>query len=200
MRRLGALLAEPFGGYLGGPRAGGVSAWWNVPGVVAAYQAVGAADATAARVDLTGNGYGLALGVAPTWDAVNGFTFNGTDHYFTTTLIPQDGWSALMEFRAYSGTGILFGLYNSAAPQYARFYGRANRGTSAVGYGMGLEVSVAPEMSTGSLGIAGKQGYRNGVADGSPATGSWDANTIPLYVGCRNSDGTANVFASPEQH
>lgn len=66
----------------------GSSNWWEVAGktCVAAYQAVGAASYADSLVDLSGSGNDATEGVAPSWDALTGWTFNGSA-YLNTPVV-----------------------------------------------------------------------------------------------------------------
>jgi hypothetical protein len=60
--------------------------WWSVGGhtAVAAYQAIGAASYAASLVNLANpSTYDAVDGVAPSWDAGTGWTFNGSTQYLT---------------------------------------------------------------------------------------------------------------------
>jgi hypothetical protein len=145
--------------------------WWYVAGqtCVAAYQPIGAASLAASYVNLAQPGtYDAAPGVAPTFDSATGWTFDrATDKNWLETGILVDTalysafvrfWSvnvnAAIPLGAITGTSSFF-----IDPAY-------NAGTSRrYSYGKGI---ILDGMLSGEniMGIAGTQGYLNGVADG----------------------------------
>jgi hypothetical protein len=165
------------------PIGGLVGAWNQVPSDVvvpwylsdgipaanclAAYQPKGAASLAASYDNLAAPGNGLpdgtydaALGVAPTWDAVNGWIFNGSTQYLKTGIVPAAGWSFFVRFSGTVGTDrYIFGSY----PPYMCL---SQRYASKVIYGAGSFLEVSPYMTSGNIGVAGQQGYRNGIANG----------------------------------
>ena len=150
-------------------RIGGTPAWWNhggkIAGCWAAYQPKGAASLAASYSDLTGNGNDAGVGVAPDWDAINGWKFNGSTHYLTTTFIPEtdQSQSMIVAFTNVTGAdGCLVGV-NSATNR--RFWLLANNDGDECRYGNGYDPDVKPDISAGVLAVAGDRGYRNGVVD-----------------------------------
>ena len=179
---------------------GGVAAaapWWdpNSEGlcVWSAYQPKGAANLGASYTDLSGNGNTTGPGVAPTWDMVNGWKFNGTTQYLITTFLPQNDASQSMlgQFSGGPATSLnyLAGCRKAGA---SRFYlAPAN---TTVYYGNGGFTNPAPVLNAGNIAVAGNQGFRNGVADGG-IIGAFD--TVPtdaLYIGCVNYTGVPAAF------
>jgi len=171
-----------------------VGDWWdpNIEGlcVWAAYQPKGAANLAASYVDLSGNGNNTGPGVAPTWDAVNGWTFNGAAQYLTTAFIPQtdQSQSALVQYtNAVTVDGYLFGSSGGAS----RIYGiqPIYLGTSAR-YVNGQGGSTVPTHPAGNLAVT-NLGYRDGVADTVPF-GAWAGAGIAVYIGGRNVAGALN--------
>lgn len=74
--------------------------WWVVSGktCVAAYQPKGAASYDASKVNLANPGtYNATEGVAPSWAAGTGWTFNGSSQYLTT-VVGGNSYSALVRF------------------------------------------------------------------------------------------------------
>jgi len=174
---------------------GGAPGWWEAAGVTpwAAYAAKGAANQAASYTDLTGNGNDAGVGVAPTWDSTNGWIFNGTTQYLTTTFVPQSdqSQSAFVQFTTKTGVERMFGAEDAMGAFTIR-----NRATLVAyynGFGAG---SAAPTLTAGNLGIAGAQGYRDGVANGGalPAWGGACAQAV--YIGCENLNGAALNFTA----
>lgn len=77
--------------------------WWLAGGVsaanaIVAYQPIGAANLAGSYINLANAGtHNAAPGVAPTFDASTGWTFNGTQ-YLTTTITPNDSPSIIIRY------------------------------------------------------------------------------------------------------
>jgi hypothetical protein len=162
----GRVFRPPFGPALASAAA--ASSWWLSGGIsavncIAAYQPKGAADLAASYINLANPGtYNAAPGVAPTWDATDGWTSDGTQ-YLTTgiTLTTAGTWSAICRFSDISNAGRLFGTYTTN-----RWY-IAPKGASYVTWAIGkAEQSKTPNKTSGILCIGGIYGYReNGIAE-----------------------------------
>jgi len=165
------------------------SPWYLSGGIpaencIAAYAAVGAANLEESYVNLANPGtYNLVNGVAPTWAAETGWTFNGTQ-YKETGITPSsngetNGWSMFLRFSGfigstgYTGMCALDGTYFSIAP---------NRGeTRRYINGTGI-LSNPGGMEAGVIGMAGGTPYLNGVSDGAINLGTNTKSMI--YIGC----------------
>lgn len=166
----------------------GVNPWWDPAGeglcIWSAYQPKGAADLAASYTDLSGNGNDAGVGVAPTWDVVNGWEFNGVNQYLTTTFVAHtdQSQSILVQFtNGVAADKYIFGGTRAGAP-YCAIQLRA----AAVRYWQGNQVTVAPNQTTGNTAIAGNQGYRNGVANGGPMAPAAGVG-VRVYIGCRRN-------------
>jgi hypothetical protein len=178
-----------------------VSNWWDPNGlglcVWSAYQPKGAASQAASYGDLTGNGNNAGVGVAPTWDAVNGWGFNGTNQYLTTAFVAQNdqSQSALLQFTNAQHNGareFAFGSAGGGGLQWG--FDISVFGTN-MRYFNGGFVQIARNLNAGNLGIAGNQGYWNGASDGG-AIGAWTgANALASYIGCANRFGAPDFYA-----
>jgi hypothetical protein len=168
--------------------------WWDPDkeslSVWAAYAPKGAASLAASYTDLSGNSHDAGVGVAPTWDAVDGWLFNGSTQYLTTTFVPQNDQSQSMIVQFTNVTQslerMLAGCRTAAVTD--RFYLSPYwplMGISVL-YGNGEYINIAPGMTQGNLAVAGNQGYRNGSADGA-AIGAFGAPpTYTVWIGCMN--------------
>jgi hypothetical protein len=174
---------------------GGVP-WYLAGGVakancIAAYQPKGAASLAASYVNrVTPGTQDAAPGVAPTFNAATGWTFNGTTQYLTTGLNPGNAWTTLIRFSGgASAAGALYGAFNSADGAGHAIYPYAD-GFSRVRYANRSNNTVAPGLTAGNLGVAGQKPYRNGVPES--ITLSVGVNPFPetIYIGCRNKDNT----------
>lgn len=175
---------------------GAAGNWWdpNVDGlcVWAAYQPKGAASLAASYLDLSGNGNNAGVGVAPTWDAVNGWIFNGSTQYLTTTFLPEtdQSQSVMIAYtNAASGYNFMFG----GAGAGARLFRASRRATDSI-FSNGGQVIAGAGNAAGTLGVAGNQGYQDGVAVGG-AIEAWGAGgAFVCYIGCLNNLGVASLF------
>lgn len=177
------------------PTAAGAADWWDPDGeglcIWSAYQPKGAASLAASYLDLSGNGNNAGPGVAPTWDAVNGWKFNGSTQYLTTTFVGQNdqSQSILVQYTNLSGaTGALVGARSGAGNLNIILSG--NYLGSQCLYSNGGLVGKVPTHTVGNLGLAGNLGYRDGV-DESVAIGAWaGASTAALWIAARNHAGS----------
>lgn len=184
---------------IGGPlavAAGGSAVWYlagGAPTPVAAYQPKGAASLAASYVNLANPGtYDAAPGVAPTWDAANGWILNGTTQYLTTGIIPSSlNWSLFARFSGgtTSGVRVVCGAWIGAS---ARFHLTATNGAGVRTYGNGNFLSVSGALTAGVMGFAGLSAYLNGVSDGSITSGG-SPSTRALIIGAFN-DGSILFF------
>ena len=160
--------------------------WWPVAGktCVAAYQPKGAASLSASYTNLANPGTNdAAPGVAPSWASGTGWTFNGIDQYLLTGLSPTSdaSWSAVVQFSGAPNEteSALLGA-PTALVISPGWWGK-------VRYFYAGGVTVSPRLASGVLGIAGRSGYRDGVADGTWGAGGWTDGE--LVIGARNSGG-----------
>lgn len=176
--------------------------WWDPNGdglcIWSAYAAKGAASLAASYTDLTGNGNNAGVGVAPTWDGVNGWIFNGVDQYLTTTFVPQadQSQSMIVQFTNLTTAQVLCGLQSDTnSSDYLML--RGDKGTNEVLYRNGsAAVVVAPSFLAGNLCVAGNAGYRNGAAEGG-AIAAWAgaAPTTTVFIGAmQDNTGPAVNF------
>ena len=168
--------------------------WWEPTTgsftVVAAYQPIGAANLTASYANLANPGtFDAAPGVAPTWDAVNGWIYNGAQH-LTTGIIHGSGWCAVVRFSNMSGLGnrAAFGALTTGSTWLVV---RPSPNQSRT-YGQGGFIIIAGGYTAGIMAVGNQQGYYNGVADGG-AIGAWSGtNTADIYMGALNNNGTVS--------
>lgn len=170
----------------------GLSIW-------AAYEPDLAATFAASLLDQSGNANdaGDPGGVnTPDWatGAADGWIFNAAaSEYLTTTFVPaQDqSQSMIIKFSNYSGGGYLVGSRFGAARNFEL---RADAGN--VYYWNGSLQAVAPTIASGTLAIAGTQGYRNGAAEGAAIGAYAGPNVFGVYIACENSSGAAQNHAT----
>ena len=168
--------------------------WYNAggsPDPLTAYQPKGADDLANSYINIVNPGtYNAALGVAPTWDAVNGWIFNGVNQYLNTGLSPQGIWTVLIQFTNYStADGLSFGSF---IPPTSLFAFR----TTALQFfycNNDLVPGTAPYPS-GNIAIAGPAGYLNGLPDVILA--GTVVLAIPAFIGCVDFFGGPNFYVS----
>ena len=170
-----------------------------MPGAVATYQPVAAPDALSARRNMAMGGqarYWAAPGVAPTWSPGAGWTFNGTDQYLTTGIVPgfSGGITPYTMLVRFSGAatdgGTLAGQYTGGA----RFELQARALYSDNHYyHNGDSVYVSGRLSSGVMAVAGNQGYLNGAADGKAIAAGYATTALDVWIANRN--GAADLYA-----
>jgi hypothetical protein len=173
--------------------------WWDPDGaglcIWAAYQPKLAANLAASYIDLSGNGNNCAPGVAPAWDAVNGWRFNGINHWLDTFFQPQNDQtqSLIVQYTNFVNGGAHHTI--SGVQQGDRFeidaavFGNNHR--YANGGFVQINVATPPN---GNYCVAGNQGYQNGAPDGAPIGGYGGAININTYIGAVNNFGAAARF------
>lgn len=179
------------------------SGWWDadgsISGCVAAYQAIGASSLAASYSNLQNPGtYDAAPGSAPSFDTATGWTFNGTTQYLTTGVVAtSQSWSMLVRFTS-PGTNIkryIGGAYrDSGGNAQLVLVARHDGSPFVVYYGNGATGStraVSPRADSGVLGVAGVQGYRDGVAEGATIPVAAPTSPIAILIAAMNYNGTA---------
>lgn len=169
---------------------GGGANWYD--GAYAAWQAKGAASYAASLLDLSGNGNHAFEGVAPTWDAVNGWSFDGIDDYLRTPITPGSTYSAIVavsDMTPKNNSGI-FGSYGGIGKNLPPYFFVSSSAVGSMFYGCGGVGSIAPSATAGVFAIVPTAAYRNGIFDVSIPTAGW---TTPnqIYIGIINSNNVA---------
>jgi hypothetical protein len=183
------------------PLRSDASLWFNLPGVVAAYQPVRAPDPLLACYNMAHGGdnrYRTEPGTAPTWRATTGWYFTAaSSQYLTTGIIPALSWSMIIGFSAVhtGATHTLAGMEDSGGA-YPGFAINPRTSTTNRSYINGTYKNIAGVITSGVMGIAGQQGYLNGLADGTAIT-SLTLPSFTIYIGCLNYDtegSTTNYY------
>lgn len=177
--------------------------WWLSGGIsaancIAAYQAKGAADYAASKVNLASPGTYNAVDGAqyPTWASATGWTFNGSSQYLNSGVVPtlDQTWSAIVrQYATYldndsvlfsrSGSSLDFGIYQSTATSFFPHNSK------------NVNITITSILNTNAvLAVVGRRGYK----DGSILTGEIAAytgtGTQPCYIGAGNLAGSAGIF------
>lgn len=110
-------------------------------------------------------------GAEPAFSPATGWTFNGVDQYLATGITPTSAsWSAMVRFANVSGSGTraVFGHYTGGAAGafLLQITNTAMDMYNGADYPSGY-LTVSGAMTAGVYAIAGKQPYRNGVAEAS---------------------------------
>jgi len=166
---------------------------------VAAYQAIGAASLADSYVNLANPGtYDAAPGVAPSWAAASGWTFNGTTQYLTTSYTPT---------ATNHTVAVRYSNYTRAAT-YPRLLGAAKTGNqdprtliasdttqSAWANGGSVKFLATPLGTSGVAVVAAANAYLDGASIGTLTT-SGTALTCGLYIGAQNNGGVVGNYGS----
>jgi hypothetical protein len=167
-----------FGGIAASRRRVTASNWWDISGAtnVAAYQPKGAASQSASYANLANPGtFDCAPGTAPSWNTSTGWTFNkSSSQYLTCGIVPATGWTIAARFAnqtgSFSPAQWMCGVDDSGNNRFYLCPWWASAATYI--YGSGGFRNLSGTLSSGTMGIAGQQGYLNGASDGSP-TATW---------------------------
>jgi hypothetical protein len=162
------------------------------------WQAKGALSYAASLLDLVGAQNLVEGNGAVPWAALTGWGFvAGSAQWLDTVLIPADNWSMLVQFaNVVTASDWLCGSYDVGTPE--RFDIAPNDSGTDVIYGHGTAGNrniVAPPHLAGNLGVAGKQPYRDGLADGAAIAAGAGTYTRTIYIGDINSLAGRNITA-----
>lgn len=173
--------------------------WWLKGGISAsnakiAYAPKGAASLAASYINLANPGTNNAApGVAPTWDATNGWMFNGSTQYLTTGFAPGNStnWTGIIRFSNLTGTAVV-DFFGTRAT--LRFHQEYSMSTHVLTFNMGGSVNTTLTFTSGVIAIAGGTGYKDGSSVGTftpSSAGDWPA----IYIGGYNFGGLARPLA-----
>jgi len=183
------------------PGGAAATPWYLSGGIpaanaIAVYQPKGASSLLASYDNLAAPGNGLpdgtydaAPGVAPTFDAATGWTFNGITQYLTTGITPGTAYSLIIRF----SNGPLGGAAQCCvcAARTANFIIASTNGSGNRSFANGTSITIAGgELASGVMAIAGTKAYTNGIVE----TGTFTPATcnFPLWIGALNN---ATVYA-----
>lgn len=183
------------------PLRNDASLWWNLPGVVAAYQPVAAPGPLLARYNMRAGGTNANRaepGVLPTWSAATGWRFDGSTQFLRTGLFiptqyPPLAWTMMVQFVWNDGLSGYLALCGSCTNVNRGFY--IEPVSYFVKYANSNAVAKSPELRSGNLAIAGTTGYRNGIAEATITQYDMTAGEIGLGAAIKN-DTTAWHFGA----
>jgi hypothetical protein len=175
---------------------GGTRKWYLAGGAplpLAVYQPKGAASLAASYVNLANPGTNNAApGVAPTFAAATGWTFNGATQWLTTGINTAANMSIIMRISNVSAAnGAVMGGRGAAGGGTGLGFFAILTGNHA--YDNGTRGAIAGAVASGVFAVAGTKGYRDGADDGVTLANSI-AEPVAMYMGGYNSNGTANNF------
>lgn len=164
----------------------------GAPKPIVAYQPVGASSLSASYTNLLSPGIkDASLGVAPSWDAGNGWTFNGSTQYLST------GWNwsgpndtILTKFTNSANTGIIIGATDGGAAA-----AKIQAHDSGIFLIYNSWALYFPSFSTSAvLGYSNRDVYKDGVLVGSGAAQNSGSFTWPMTIGANNDNGSISSY------
>jgi hypothetical protein len=182
------------------------NAWWAAGGsaakISAVYKPKGAANLAASYLRIAGSGGNanldpavVGVGVAPTWNATNGWIFNGTTQFLSTGIVPANnqGWGMVIKWSNPHATSIfvaLAGVSHAAGEGFMTPLRRDLTPDSYNYYNGGLLLLTGVRTAeSGCSAVSGNKGYFNGAAETGTIPTSVTPNTLDIYI------GTAHVAA-----
>ena len=178
--------------------------WFNLPGVVAAYQPVACpggpllARANVSNDQRTPGRYAAVPGVAPTFNPLVGHTFNGSNQYLKTSVIPGSGqdWSLLVAFANAANNDRYFAGYINTSSTSRMDVGPRSDAGSTWFFSNGTRYTASANSNTaGVLGVAGVGCYMDGLLAKNMASGTGGV-PLEIFIGARNLDGGANAHCA----
>ena len=165
----------------------------GAPMPLAAYQPIGAASLADSYLRIAGTGGNANLdpavvgsGVAPAWSSTDGWIGSGTQ-WLNTGIFPtlDQTWSMLVRFSNFNinAERYLAGLI-ALSPE-RRFSLGAVLSTSSMMYDSSNQHRIPPLITSGVIGFAGRDAYRNGVLDGSASMSVFGVSPAVLAIMAR---------------
>lgn len=165
-----------------------VSKWYS--GAVVAYQPKGAASLAASYVNLANPGtYDAVPGTAPTWNAMNGWSFvtASAQYLLTGYTVSTNALTVLIRGSFTKATGTNRWMFSAGNTNATVVFGIRTQNENSIQFWNGTNftnVSVSPGTNpeTGVFCVAGFDIYRGGVDIGNIASNSSTPNT-QLVIG-----------------
>ena len=158
--------------------------WWLLKGASGAVQVLqpkGAADYAASLVTLLG-AVDASEGVAPDWDAVNGWKFNGVDDYLITGIIPTSVYTLILQYSNFASDGWIAGSNGVASTEKLG----VEIATVNQYYHFGDDSGSDSNRTEGNACVNSDGGYYNGLF--LNVAGSWSGTGASVYIGARNNN------------
>jgi hypothetical protein len=176
------------------------SNWWEPAGaftVVAAYQPIGAASLEASYTNLANPGtFDAGPGVAPGWDAVNGWSFDGLAKYLRTGIVGSSAVSFLFRFSNCTGSLVTMGAAQSAPTRYTFIRPRTTTNRQ-IFLSATDSFTKAGALTAGVFGWGGYSVYLDGAPDGTVSGAPADSPAaIEMFLGALNFDGSPTQYGA----
>jgi hypothetical protein len=167
-------------------------AWYLAGGAsmpVAAYQPIGAASLAASYVNLANPGTNdAAPGVAPTWNATNGWIHAGSE-WLTTGVVPAQGYSMIVRFSSFSLSSAYLGGVIKTNAHFAMSPNPDASDRQVFWYG-DVARYTGSDVAGGVMALTADDGYMDGVAAGL-TMGNFAATSAAIFVGAYNNGSGA---------
>lgn len=180
----------------------GGSTWWDnngaISGCVAAYQPKGASGLSNSYINKANPGTdNAAPGVAPTWDATGGWTFDGTTQYLLAASVLTSSYSMLIRFSnlTLGSSKCYAGSYHDSG-ENATFLIQQQSSTNLRFYSGSLtsELSIASTVTSGVVGLAGKTCYLDSTNLGTTNAGTFATSLVVAIGGLRYQNSSTIQF------
>lgn len=176
----------------------GETPWYLAGGVpaancIAAYKPIGAASLAASYINLANPGtYNAAPGVAPTWNATDGWIGNGATTYLTTGVSAnQQTYTMIVRFSNVTANSYPCGWNKGANERFAILIRPVTN--NDIDYRYVADNIVAPAITSGTLAMGSNKGWRNGVAEAFTVTPGSSTGTV--YVLAHSAPAASGFFA-----
>lgn len=136
----------------------------------------------------------FGVGIAPTWNASTGWTFNGSTQYLKSGIAPQiqiSTWSMAVRW-SNANPAVSFDFCGSRDPRFEIGF---DVSLMFYGYGNSFARGAAPS-AAGNVVLAGRSCYLNGVLDTTVPVSS--ISTVPptVYIGARHNGVSTDRYFS----
>lgn len=176
------------------PLRNDTSLWWQMSGVVAAYQPIAAPGPLWARYNMAHGGsnrYCAVMTGALTWSSRRGWGGFSISNYVNSGVVPTATSAMLCRFADGAG-GAWREVCGSAGTLETRFrlapVSALNTANRSYHFANKNQLGGAA-VGGGVLGMTPSTGYYNGLADASIAS-AWSGVTFPVLIGTWSSGGT----------
>lgn len=159
--------------------------WWNMAGIVAAYQPIGAPGPLLARVNMARGGTNRLRatdGTAPDWSAARGWVFTAaSSQYLKTGILTSTNHTIIIAFAGMAnqdGGGLVGDVWQGLSPYYYNI--RRYHGSS------GEDMAAGSGVASGVMAVSPSGGYYNGRSE----TSSYVMGTLGrmILIGCLGSN------------
>lgn len=182
------------------PSSGGSGGWWDLDGTltscVAAYQAKGAADYAASKVNLVNPAtYGLTDGsYYPTWSNTGwAFLSNTTwTRYLVTTLTPTSSWTIIARYSntTASSKSHIIGTKSDDGKMFSMAIRSWLSAANNHFFQATATANDAHNVDHGVIALAGIYGYHDGTLEVTLADSQFVSYQYPFFIGTFNNMGT----------